>query len=445
MSIGVNAESFSSPAERIRAVLDHLGVKCAHFASALAGEIEPWLSDGASRLASLTLVNPNRLDVGRLATLDARLALLGGTDGLPASVLDAAASQLDAARIERLDGYYAAAWSDVVAEHSGRIVDLLETQARLWASDADATGPAKQTGAVAGVRFRVEGSGPPLVLLPLLLAPSQWEPIVERLSESFSVIVLRGRHLGMVAMLESRGAESGYRRAVRAVFDELKPQPGESILEVGCGTGVLTRYIGALTEGANPIIGADLNEYFLSEARAIAEDDGLSDRLDFQVGNAEALAFEDNCFDVVFSSTVMEECDAEKMLDELIRVTRPGGRIGVIVRGTDMAGVIGLPLSDGLKQKIETPYRSVGENGCADATLYQRFADHGLTQCEFFPHFLSLRDSLGAAWAYREPFFLSLFTPEVSAEWERAKRQANESGTFVFASGLHCAVGIKPA
>jgi len=43
-----------------------------------------------------------------------------------------------------------------------------------------------------------------------------------------------------------------------------------------------------------------------------------------------------NSVDVALSCTVMEEGDADRMLGELVRVTRPGGRVGAIVRALDM-------------------------------------------------------------------------------------------------------------
>ena len=67
---------------------------------------------------------------------------------------------------------------------------------------------------IEGVSFHTYGSGEALVLLPLLLSPTQWRSAVYILARTFRVIVLGGAHLGMVAMLESRGSEPGYQRAV---------------------------------------------------------------------------------------------------------------------------------------------------------------------------------------------------------------------------------------
>jgi len=230
---------------------------------------------------------------------------------------------------------------------------------------------------------------------------------------------------------------------VTKLFDEIAPTPGERILEIGCGSGVLARWIAAHTEGRNPILATDLNPFFLKEAAALSARAGLAGTIEFDEANAEALPFDDGTVDIAFSSTVMEECDAHKMLAEMVRVTKPGGRIGVIVRATDAHSVCGVETEPDIRAIIEAPYRSIGEGGVADARLYERFAASGLVGCSFFPHFLTLTNPEGAAWAYREPFFTGQFSEAQAARWAADKERAVERGTFVFASGLHCAVGTK--
>ncbi len=434
------------PHKRIESLLDVLGIERMHVGCSNLGELEPLLAETPGRIASVTMVNPNRLSPQRLTDLGDRLTIVTGTSGLPASVVSGAQAALAGASIHRLPDYETAAWSDMVADAPALVRDAV--CAHIADSDVpDASiraGTAAASGEVEGIRYSITGSGPPLLLLPLLLSPSQWGPIVAALAERFTVIQLGGAHLGMIAMLESRGGEAGYTRAVRAVFDVIAPHEGEQILEIGCGSGVLVRWLAQHTGGRNPIVATDLNPFFLDEAQALSDNAGLGETIEFGEANAEALPFEDASVDIAFSSTVMEECDAEKMLAEMIRVTRPGGRVGVIVRATDAHSVCGVEVEPDIRAIIETPYRSVSAGGIADASLFGRFAASGLVDCQFFPHFLTLTDPDGAAWAYREPFFLGQFSPEQTERWVRARQAAAAQGTFVFASGLHCAVGTKP-
>lgn len=79
----------------------------------------------------------------------------------------------------------------------------------------------------------------------------------------------------------------------------------------------------------------------------------------------------------------MEEGDADKMLSELVRVTRPGGRIAAIVRGVDMPSWANLPLTPATRAKTDRPGLvnvGVAATGCADASLYRRFREAGLIE-----------------------------------------------------------------
>ena len=430
-----------TPHRRIAAVLDHLGIQRAHFAAGIASDMLGLLIPPEERVASLTLINPNRLETAALSRLGKRLGVITGSDGLPSDVVRKGMPALPDARLVRFAAYYTTTWSDLVREHTHAVIDMLHD----LAGDRSSTILSGEdiNGEIKGIRFSATGSGPVLVLLPLLLAPSQWRFALDELARTFRVILLGGAHLGMVAMLESRGSEPGYLRAVGELVDELQPAPGEKILEIGCGTGVLSRWIIHRTGGENPFFAADLNPYFLGEARPLAACRGLNS-LTFIQADAEHIPLADGAIDIVFCATLLEECDADRTLIEMARVTRPGGRVGAIVRATDMHNVCTVPVEPAILKRVLTPYQSVGKKGCADAGLYRRFAALGLEDLRFFPHQLTLRDPHGAAWSYREPYFLAQFNESETHAWLTAKQIAIDDGSFLFSAGLHCAVGTKP-
>ena len=105
----------------------------------------------------------------------------------------------------------------------------------------------------------------------------------------------------------------------------LRPQAGEKWLDVATGTGAVARM--AARAGAD-VTGLDLAPDLIETARALTEAESLSIRLD--VGDAEALPYEDASFDVVLSTFgVMFAPDHAAVAHELARVTRPGGRLGL--------------------------------------------------------------------------------------------------------------------
>ena len=103
---------------------------------------------------------------------------------------------------------------------------------------------------------------------------------------------------------------------------------GTRILDVGCGTGYFTRL---LAEGEEPVtaVGLDLEEPFIDYARQRVGAQQLN--IEFVVGDALALPFEDESFDVVASHTFLTSIpDPVKAMSEMKRVLRPGGIVASV-------------------------------------------------------------------------------------------------------------------
>lgn len=299
-------------------------------------------------------------------------------------------------------------------------------------------------GEIAGITYHSQGAGSPLVLLPLSLASSQWDPLLARLSARFCTVTLGGPELGFLAMLESRGHSSGYLSVVKQIIDALQLKSGELVLEVGCGSGVLDRWLTKSTTRTNPIIGVDVNRYLLREATALARKEGVEDVITFQSGDAEALPFRENQVDVAFSFTVLEEGNADRMLTELVRVTKPGGRIAVMVRALDIPWVINVPLPDELKRKVQIPHGFVAAEGCADGGLYRRLHEAGLTRVQMFPQFAASNRPDTAQAQFAHSAIVSTLNPEETEDWRTAVAQAVADKTYFIAQPFHCAIGTKP-
>ena len=200
---------------RIGQLLASLGIERAHFGARISVELGPLLSSREELFSSLTLVDPNRLEGRQLAPLGNRAHIVAGERGMSGSAVEAAQSDMPEAIITNIPDHYGVSWSDTARLFPELMIRAMGD----FLSRADAERPATRLilppgeGEVAGLTYRVLGAGPALVLLPLMLAASQWDPIVERLSEQFTVIVLGGPHLGMVAqgdfIVRSAGRGSG--------------------------------------------------------------------------------------------------------------------------------------------------------------------------------------------------------------------------------------------
>jgi SAM-dependent methyltransferase len=103
-------------------------------------------------------------------------------------------------------------------------------------------------------------------------------------------------------------------------------QGGENVLDVACGNG--NAALAAARRFAN-VTGCDYQPRLLEQARSRAAAEGLD--VDFREGDAEALPFQDDSFDVVLSACgAMFAPNQERTASELLRVCRPGGRIGMV-------------------------------------------------------------------------------------------------------------------
>src|SRR5436305_1336305 len=255
-------------AERLLALLEHLGIGKAHVATQIPADIAGLTTQHAERLGGIVLCTPVRLDPAPFAALAERVQMISGEYGPTFEVCLRAAGRLAGAERYVLDSYEALGWSDVVADRAqelaGRMTDFLARFA------ADTPPPPAGEGVYAGISYRVEGSGPALLLLPFFLAPSQWAPVVSLLAEHFTVVTLGGRHLGGIAALEDRARMPTYRAMFRTLIDLMAPQPGEAILDIGCGAGSLDRLLAQRLGGANPITAAGVNAFGLREAEAPA-------------------------------------------------------------------------------------------------------------------------------------------------------------------------------
>lgn len=105
----------------------------------------------------------------------------------------------------------------------------------------------------------------------------------------------------------------------------LDPKPGERILDLATGTGWTSRVV--LRRGAE-VVGVDIGRDLIAAAAEYAKAEGLN--IEYRIGDAEKLPFEDGAFDAVVSTCgVMFASRPEAAAAELARVCRKGGRIAL--------------------------------------------------------------------------------------------------------------------
>jgi len=107
-------------------------------------------------------------------------------------------------------------------------------------------------------------------------------------------------------------------------------QPGEHVLDVACGTGIVARHIAPRVGPQEMVIGLDLSPDKLNVARIAAEREGLA--IEWCLSPAEKLPFPDGSFDLILCQFgLMFFTDRHAALTEMHRVLRAGGRVGLSV------------------------------------------------------------------------------------------------------------------
>jgi ubiquinone/menaquinone biosynthesis C-methylase UbiE len=236
--------------------------------------------------------------------------------------------------------------------------------------------------------------------------------------------------------------------------DEQKPrslellgvQPGQHLLDVGCGVGDVTRMLGRRVGPKGRVVGSDLSERLIAEARRRTT--AADGPVEFQVDNAEVLPWPADTFDGSRADRVLMFMDRPELaVKEMVRVTRPGGRI--VLGEFDMETAI-----------VDSPYRLLTRrlmdswcdtipNGWIGRRLPGLFQGLGLQGVTVTP--LTLCLTTFANW--NEVFQIGLtveraqranvVSAQEAALWLQQLREADRQGRFFMALTLFLVAGQK--
>jgi len=149
----------------------------------------------------------------------------------------------------------------------------------------------------------------------------------------------------LVGAMELRAAQPKQRAMLASYLAELHLPPAARILEVGCGSGAIARFLAA-RPGVAEVIGVDPSPFFVARARELAletprtADAVVQADLRFEVADGRSLGLGEQTFDAVVIHTVLTHVPGpELMLAEAHRVLRPGGSLALFEGDNSTASV----------------------------------------------------------------------------------------------------------
>ena len=233
-------------------------------------------------------------------------------------------------------------------------------------------------------------------------------------------------------------------RRRRLVREALAAQPGERILDVGCGPGF---YVTELLDRVGPdgsVVGVDGSPQMIAVAQRRTAG---RDNVEFHLADALALPVGDEEFDAAVSVQVLEYvADATTALTEMHRVVRPGGR--VVVWDVDWSTLSWHTNHPDRMERILRVWDTHLTHRSLPRTLAPRLREAGFENVEAVGHTFATTELTpdaygGAIFPFIEQFVADQIGADETSAWADEQRQLGEDGEFFWACIQFCFTATK--
>ena len=263
--------------------------------------------------------------------------------------------------------------------------------------------------------------------------------------DPFRAIDRSANPAALAAALEARGRNETQRRLRLRFLRAIPVRRRDTVLEVGCGTGVILRDLATLVGRGGRLAGIDASRTVLATARRLCRGTGISVRH----ADGTKLPFAGDGFDVTLAITVLlHVADPLAVVAEMTRVTRPGGRVAVqdqdfgVIAAAHPDRALTDRILDGVVERLyEEPHSGRRLPGLLRAAGLERvrlrtdvFQDTTLEP--YTQTFLGRR----AENAVR----FGLVDADAAERWLDGFTALAREGSFVFTMNYYGAIGVKP-
>lgn len=197
-----------------------------------------------------------------------------------------------------------------------------------------------------------------------------------------------------LAALQRAAISEQMQRVRQSATSALTPTPGQRLLDAGCGLGEVARDLAGLVAPGGSVLALDASTTVLQAARQRHDGSAVS----YVQGDLAALDLPDDAFDGVRAERVLQHLtDPDRAVAELVRVTRPGGRVCLVDTDWESLTADGIP--DALIAELRALFfgRFVLHHRDMGRTLRRRLVRAGVTGVSAVPLTLSWVDPESAA------------------------------------------------
>jgi ubiquinone/menaquinone biosynthesis C-methylase UbiE len=254
----------------------------------------------------------------------------------------------------------------------------------------------------------------------------------------------------MVSRLEVRGKHWFFQKVLREYLDAMAVDSAETVLDLGCGTGVAARTIARRADFPRRVTGIDLSPYLVEAARRLADEEGLGGRVEFRSGDTRDLDIHDGKFDAVVAHTLVSHVpEALTVLKEAARVVKPGGLITVF-DGDYASRTFALDDPVQSKKYDEALVNALVTSPQVMRQMPRLIQQAGLEMLRMFPYIM-VEVGKGDFWLSAIDTYEKLapksgvITEEEATSWANALHKASTRGVFFGASDYYTYIARRSA
>jgi ubiquinone/menaquinone biosynthesis C-methylase UbiE len=281
-----------------------------------------------------------------------------------------------------------------------------------------------------------------------LRRPVQGPVLTDPSPDPYVAIDAQPDPLVFARLLELRGAQPHQRRLRQAFLALAGIRRGARVLDVGCGTGVVTRDLGRRVGARGAVVGVDPSRAFVREARRSARRDEGGAPRSFRVADGLRLPFRAASFDAALAVTVLLHVpESDRVLAEMLRVTRPGGRVAVLDQDFGTL-VLDLPDRALTRRILDGHAERYYANPWSGRTLVRQLRAAGFRRVrgrvfvvaeprcdEYVRSLLARRVDLASRWG--------IITPVEGQRWLASADAAAARGEFYMSLNYYGAAGVQ--